>query len=371
MTQDKNGTEISIKEQIKKFAIKGILGFQTVVLFRMGRQLGIFDYLYEKAQTLTSGGRISSVTFTPDEISEKLNLNSRYLDAWLHLAVECGIFEIDGSCDRCLKTASHVYDLLVDRNNISYVGNGIGLFSLMIPFYDYFLEYFKTGQVLSTTSVSDFPEELVSSITKEGHQMSATMGKIVERLFSKYCKEHKRILRNQGTLLEVGCGYGFNLENWAKKNKHARIVGIDIDPKAVEFTKKIVDQNSWNDRIEVMNTTIDEYALANKSKFDVIILNQVLHEMDPDENYRKRVLEDLYTMLKDNGILVVGESMIPGIFAAKEKVQIFEVMHKWLEVVFGSHFYDEKSFKELISSTSFKNVELIRDGYDYFWAVRK
>lgn len=334
----------------------------------MGRQLGIFDYLYEKAKSSSSGGRISSVTFTPDEISKKLNLNSRYLDAWLHLALECGIFEIDVSCNRCLKTAPHVYDLLVDRSNISYVGNGIGLFSLMIPFYDYFLEYFKTGQVIDA---SDFPEELVSSITKEAHQMSGTMGKIVERLFSKHCKEHKRILRNQGNLLEVGCGYGFNLEIWAKKHKYTRIVGLDIDPKAVEFTRKIVNQNNWNDRIEVVNTTISEYALTNKSKFDVIILNQTLHEMDPDENYRKSVLEDLYVMLKDDGLLVVGESMIPSIFAPKQKVQIFEVMHKWLEVILGAHFYDEKSFKELIYSTSFKNVEQIRDGYDYFWAVRK
>ncbi len=120
-----------------------------------------------------------------------------------------------------------------------------------------------------------------------------------------------------------------------------------------------------------MNTTINEYALANNSKFDVIILNQTLHEMDPDENYRKRVLEDLYVMLKDDGLLVVGESMIPSIFVPKQKVQIFEVMHKWLEVIFGSHFYDEKSFKELIYSTLFKNVEQIKDGCDYFWAVRK
>jgi len=92
--------------------------------------------------------------------------------------------------------------------------------------------------------------------------------------------------------------------------------------------------------------------------------------MNPDENYRKSVLEVLYSLLKEDGILVVGESMIPNTFT-RSNFQLFEVMHKWFEVGIGSRFYDENSFRELINSTSFKNLELIRERINYCWAIRK
>ena len=53
----------------------------------MGRRLGIFNYLYEKGKSSNSNKNIV-VTFTPIELSEKLHLDLKYLDSWLHLALE-------------------------------------------------------------------------------------------------------------------------------------------------------------------------------------------------------------------------------------------------------------------------------------------
>ena len=82
------------------------------------------------------------------------------------------------------------------------------------------------------------------------------------------------------------------------------------------------------------------------------------------------VFNDLYSLLKVDGILLVGESMIPDTFSPQKDFLLFDVMHKFLEADTAG-FYDEKSFKEFVNSTPFKNAEFIRERGTYFWAVRK
>ena len=64
MTEKKNGTEITLKEQLKKLAVKSMYGYQTVLLIGLGRRLGIFNYLYEKAKSSSGGEKITSASFT-------------------------------------------------------------------------------------------------------------------------------------------------------------------------------------------------------------------------------------------------------------------------------------------------------------------
>ena len=62
MSEEKK--EITLKEQLKKFAVKGMYGYQTVLLIGLGRRLGIFNYLYEKSKSSISGEKIIYVSFT-------------------------------------------------------------------------------------------------------------------------------------------------------------------------------------------------------------------------------------------------------------------------------------------------------------------
>ena len=50
MSQTNTNPEITLREQTKKFAIKSMYGFQTILAYGLGRTLGIFDYLYEKGR---------------------------------------------------------------------------------------------------------------------------------------------------------------------------------------------------------------------------------------------------------------------------------------------------------------------------------
>ena len=129
-----------------------MLGFQTILLFGLGRRLGIFDYLNEKVKSSPNPEDVSSVTFTPSELIQELKLETNYLDGWLHMALECGIFERDTSYDRCLKTAPYVYYLLVDRDNLFYFGDFLGGFTYQGVLQEDLLANFKTGKTIEWNS---------------------------------------------------------------------------------------------------------------------------------------------------------------------------------------------------------------------------
>ncbi|MFX1345046.1 MAG: class I SAM-dependent methyltransferase [Promethearchaeota archaeon] len=363
ISQEENEKKVNLRDQLKKFLIKGAYGFSTFLTFGLGRVLGIFDYLHDKAKKSSTTTVISSVEFTPDELVEKLGYVSNYIDAWIHLALECGIFEIGDATAQTLRTAPHVYTLLIDRNSMFYIGDTIGLFYYLAPMQEYLVDFFKTGKM-------EFNFEIPEESMIDAHKSSARWGELVERLFSNYFKEFCKKLKKQGTILEVGCGYGFNIEKWAAKYKKAQFVGIDIDSKAIKYTKNLIENHNWSNRVRVLHIPINEYAKENKDKFDLILLNHVLHEMDHDENYRRSVFNDLYSLLNNDGILLVGETMIPSIFEPKEDRQLFDIMHKFYEAGFA-RFYDKKSFEEFVNSTLFTKAEFIKKGGEYFWVVRK
>lgn len=329
----------------------------------MGRRLGIFDYLFEKAKASFISSKSIEVFFTPIELSENLDLDFNYLDGWLHLALECGILEIENYEDKVLKTAPYVYELLIDRNNEFYIGGTLGAFYYIAPTQDILIEHFKTGKIWSILDLS-------GNAMKDLQERGARFGALVERLFSKKFENFCEKIREAGTIFELGCGYGFNLETWAKKYGKARFIGIDIDPIAIAHAKESISRNNWNERIEIFKTTIDGFTKSYKEKFDLIILNQVLHEMNTDENYRKSVFNNLHSLLDDDGILLIGESMIPDTFAPKKRFQLFDITHKFTEVK-ASFFYNEKTLREFIASTSFTRLEFIKEGGSGIWVIRK
>lgn len=364
MSHKENNKEITMNEQMRNFMVKSMYGFQTILCYGLGKRLGIFDYLNRKANSEINQVKLSSISFTVEDLSENLKLGADYLEAWLHMSIVCGLFEIDDSYKRCAKTAPYVFELLINSDSMFYIGDILGNFYNMAQGQDLMIEGFKKGTTIRFSDVA-------GDMYKEGQKASARFGTLVERLFAKCCKEDKRKLSRGAKVLEVGCGYGFNLANWAKKYKKTYFTGIDIDPNGIAHAKKLVDEYNWDDRVKVVEIPIEKFVKSTDTKFDVIILNMVLHEMEPDESYRIEALNNLYHLLKDEGLLIIGDTIVPDTFDITADFQLYDIMHKWFEVSFGSRFYDEITFQQLINSTPFTRTELIREGGIHFWAIRK
>ena len=357
-------SQVTVMDQIKKFTIKSLYGFLTVIVYGMGARLGIFDYLFAKGKVAGESGEVEAVSFTLDELAHEMNLDRKYLEAWLHMGLDRGLFEIDNVEKRTLRTASYVYDLLINRESMLYIGGNLSTFYLMAPYQNEILENFKSGQKLAFLDLPPQDYQMAQSAC-------AIASRLIEEIYSSSFKEHRRILQKGGSILEVGCGYGHTLELWAKNYENARIVGIDIDPNGVAHSLEIVKKNNWQDRIEVLHTSINTYASSHHKGFDLMLMNHVLHEMDPDDSYRKEVFADLYSMLKDDGLLIVVEHNIPDMFAPKERPLFFEIWHKLFEVGVNARFYTKEEFQEFVADTPFETAEFLEDDNSYLWVLKR
>ncbi len=365
MNQDEPDGDLTFENAVQKYVIQSMFGFQVVLWFGLGRKIGIFDYLLTKAKK-TSENRETAITFTPEELSRELTLDTNYLEGWLQMGLVTGIFIHDKKHNYVLKTAPYIFELLIDTTSRFYAGEYLGLFYTMAHSQEKILSNFKTGKINKHQSI---PKE--NRITE--HKLSARLGKKHIQLFTENYQMQSKILHEGGYLLEVGCGFGFNLQNWARAYPKARIVGIDIDPEAVEESKKKVSEEKEEKRITIQFTDLKSHVKHNKGKYIVILLHHVLHEMEQSEKNRQQVFKYLHQLLSEKGVLIVGEPMIPELDV--EKQPHFDlILHKWYEIGFGSKFYDKKSFRELVQDSSFSRVTFIQAPLPqrrYFWALEK
>jgi 2-polyprenyl-3-methyl-5-hydroxy-6-metoxy-1,4-benzoquinol methylase len=356
--------DLTLENQLKKFTIRSFRGFNVVLIFGLGRRLGIFDYLANQIEKIRKVDGSMIVSFNFDDIIHDLNLDSSYFEGWLHMAMESEIIELDESVYRCFKTAPFIFELMIDRNNGFYVGNLISWMYYNALFHDEIYKRFHTG---NTLTMADLPPEWTNDFQK----MAGQQGTSLERIFATNFKEYKKKLQKGGKILEVGCGFGYHIKGWANLYKSADIVGIDVDETAVQYARKLVERNKLGNRVKIIETTIEAFTKKHPDEYHIILLNQVLHEIQGDDSIRKDILNDLYLMLKEDGKLLIGESMIPSIFTPKKKFLFYEIVHKWFEILFGSRFYDEELFRKLISTTLFTKVDLFKRGTDYLWVVQK
>ena len=73
-------------------------------------------------------------------------------------------------------------------------------------------------------------------------------------------------------LLEVGCGWGFDLIQFAKSG--AEVTGIDLSDKSLELAKKYFETRNVNAILKVGNAEKLEF---NDNEFDVVVSLGVLH----------------------------------------------------------------------------------------------
>lgn len=74
------------------------------------------------------------------------------------------------------------------------------------------------------------------------------------------------------TILDIGTGSGVLALMMAQKS-NAHITAIDIDLDAFEQAKENANNSTWKDRIKIIHSSIQDFALHGELKFDLIITN--------------------------------------------------------------------------------------------------
>ena len=114
-------------------------------------------------------------------------------------------------------------------------------------------------------------------------------------------EEHKFPPTKEIILLEAGCGTGYTTKKILKTMPTAKLICIDYDPRMIEHTKKVVqddrEQILWLEQ-DLLDTL---KALPDKS-IDAFVSAHALHNMPKEE--REEIFEQISRVLKSGGLFI-------------------------------------------------------------------
>ncbi len=80
-------------------------------------------------------------------------------------------------------------------------------------------------------------------------------------------------VENARTALDIGAGCGVIAIMLGQRNTGLRIHAVEIDQAAAEQAKENARNAPWGDRIEVFNTSIQDFAKMHAGQYDLIVSN--------------------------------------------------------------------------------------------------
>jgi len=150
--------------------------------------------------------------------------------------------------------------------------------------------------------------------------------------------------KKHGKILEIGCSYGYYL--YLLKKLGWEVKGIELNEDSVNFAV-----NQLN--LDVENIEFEDF--QSNQLYDIIYLNMVLeHLTSPKEVFLK-----CYSMLKENGKLVLGIPDFSGI-----EVRIYKRYAYTLQLPYHLYHFTPNSIKKYLKLYEFKKIKITHDNFD-------
>jgi ubiquinone/menaquinone biosynthesis C-methylase UbiE len=213
------------------------------------------------------------------------------------------------------------------------------------------------------------PLEIEEQIKDFGMGISKSEKKIIEHFF----------VNKNAKILVVGCGAG--RESRFFKESKFKVYGIDISPELINKAKELTKGINFSNQ-DISSTTFkDNY-------FDyVVMFNQVIEHI-PEKGERIKALNEVYRIIKKNGVLVITTHNRDYSFYSRKKIFISHLKNKicclfkkeFCDLEFGDlllnnvsdvfssgkcfgHIYSLKEFLNDIKQTKFKILEILNKDF--------
>lgn len=172
----------------------------------------------------------------------------------------------------------------------------------------------------------------------QGYDSYAAQEPALRMTFRRFLKKLNECFPLHGALLEIGCGYGYLLDE-ARPYFQGR-VGTDFSPKAIE--------QAAASEAKIYQGDIDK--LPRADRYDCIILAHVIEHV----HRPVQLLLSIREKLKEGGVVAVATPNIGSLW--------FPLMgRRWASFKIPEHvaFYDRQTLKQLLASAGFRDIRTI------------
>ena len=342
--------EVSTKTQMVK--IRNFeRGFMATHLINIGNKVGVFEKLNEKKEE----------GLTVADLAAELGVHELYLKFWCQTAyhfelLDCddqGKFKLQPFLDEILGDKTHF------RNYMANITMDVDLLGIALGGAH---EYFKTGKIVET-----FAEPEISRIA-----YAPTKNIYLAFLFMIFPKnEHLKDLLDKGIkFLDIGCGNGNLIAQFANAFENSKFVGINPDIHGIEAAKATISQMGLEERVTVEN--IGGEKISYKDEFDMAIMVVTLHEISPD--VRESVVEKAYQALKSGGYIMILDFPYPSNFEDfRNPMYEYAILDQFYETTMGTVHLNNNEQNEILTKAGFKNIQRVPIGkgmFDFITATK-
>jgi SAM-dependent methyltransferase len=289
-----------------------IAGYHVTNLIEIAREVGAWEQI--TAQPGMDSNALASALAT----------DPGYTDVLCRTAFAFGLLQRDGDGWRM---APHMDAILGDPGSAFYLGRAAKV-HLQLGGEDYpdFVDRLRTGRVVP---YQDHSDALVQEL---GDSLSSLPRIFVELVLPRLPSLAAR-LAGGARVLDLGCGAGWGIVEFARRFPTSRVDGVDIEPRSIELAREQIAHQGLADRCTAWLLGPD--GLADEACYDVITMFLVVHEIRPE--LKDGVLAAAARALTPGGSLVIFDEAYPDTDEALQTMPSrFSAVAQWYELTWGN-----------------------------------
>lgn len=327
-----------------------------------------FEKGHRAAQVLNTGFRFGILIalaesfegLTVPELSLKLMLYEPFLKIWCQTAYH---FEILDSDDQGRFKLQPFLDEVLGLD-LPLSGSPAPFPGLAMKEEDDPLgRFIRTGQTGYTIST---PEASFSR-----GRATRSMATIFQSMIFPELEYLKKQLDEGCAVLDIGCGTGQLVLDFARRFKKSTFTGVDPDHYGIDLAEEAIREQEMEDRISVVNLGAEEIEITEQ--FEIATMVLTLHEIFPE--VRPGALKKTFQALKKEGRLLILDYPYPGRLKDFRNPRYeYGIIEQYFEAMGGIIHISQEEQDDLLSRAGFTGIERIAVGeggmLDFISAVK-
>ena len=216
---------------------------------------------------------------------------------------------------------------------------------------DPFSLYLRTGRV--------FPMDNLPEVSFSRCRATKSVFTIFQSMIFPRQKDLESRLEEGCAYLDIGCGSGQLVLDFAQRFKKSKFVGVDPDMHGIEKAGQTITELGLDDRVSVENAGGEELLFNNE--FDLAGMSLTLHEILPE--VRQAALLKTCQALKKGGRLLILDYPYPGRLEDFRNPRFeYGIIEQYFEAIAGIVHIPGEEQNELLSKAGFNTIERLAVG---------